>query len=265
MLMERARVRAEPAVRYLGFTGSNLALPYLIETFYGLSSVGQSGFMYMRDKQACEDALLAALDERGATSTGWYLLYRLDVSDEHTLPRTLAWLADADPTRRADAACALTGYRHSGDVPLQALLGAVGDEDPYVRRAVVYALDRFPADEATTALLTASRDVDENVRAAAAVTLRNKRGPTVIPRLTELLQDVVLVAFQAIRNLADFDGPRPPGVAAPDADAADAATAALRTGLDAPDEDVRVEIALILLGRGDDTVRDALAANLQQR
>lgn len=242
---ERARVRAEPAVRYLGFTGSPLALPYLIETSYGLFDRGYDGFMYMRDKQACEDALLTALDERGATSMGWYLLYRLGVPEERTLPRTLEWLADADPARRADAAKALARYRESGEVPLQALLGAVDDEDPYVRRAVVYALDRFPADEATTALLSASLDPDENVRAAAARTLRPKRGPTVIPRLQELLQDVARVALQAVDNLASFDTP--------------AAAAALRTGLNAADQDVRVEVALILFGRGDDSVREILA------
>jgi len=241
------------AVRYLGFTGSPLALPYLGASLNddgpNVAFWAQGAFLYQTDREACVQALLAALGNRGAASGVTYLLQHYEVPRSRTLAPTAKWLRDPDPKRRAAAASALARYSDLGDAALTPLLAALGDQDTGVRQAVAGALCMYRKARATQALLTATHDHDVGVRVKAVWSLGTSHAGAAVPRLQELLHDVPVVAQEAVRSLESIGTP--------------AAKEALGHGLNLTDGRTRAMAAAALLALGDDSVREFLAKALE--
>jgi HEAT repeat protein len=85
---------------------------------------------------------------------------------------------DRDPRVRAAAAAALPGLQAEGDSPqqvLDALLGALKEDEALVRVAAAYALGatRTKAPDVVAALRKALKDRDGSVRTAAAAALKH--------------------------------------------------------------------------------------------
>jgi len=245
--------RRVQAVRYLGFTGSPHALPYVISSLYddarNVAFRASEAFMYMAEKDASIEALLAALNQRGPSRAIQYLFDRYEVPKSQTLAPTVRGLSDADPVRRAAAAGALVRYYEMGEPALDPLLGALKDEDPQVRQAAAGALYNYRMPKATEALLGASEDPEESVREVAARVLGNIEAEAAIPRLRELLEDTPMVAKTAVHGLANIGTPE--------------AVEALRTGLEVEQEEIRARAAIALIGLGDDSVRELIAKALE--
>jgi len=241
------------ATRYLGFTGSPRALQHLAASLYddgpNVAFWAQEAFLYQTDREACVQALLAALESRGAASGVTHLLQHYDVPRSRTLAPTAKWLSDPDPKRRAAAASALARYSELGDAALTPLLAALGDQDTGVRQAVAGALCMYRKARATQALLTATHDHDVNVRFKAVWSLGTSHAGAAVPRLQELLHDVPVVAQEAVRSLEAIGTP--------------AAKEALGHGLNLADDRSRMMAAGALLALGDDSVRELLAKALE--
>ena len=241
------------AIRYLGFTGSAYALPSITPGFYdkgdNVAFWTGKAFLYMTDRDACVNALLTPLNERGPAPGLHELLYHYQIPKEQTLAPTIKGLSDPDPVRRAGAATALWGYSDMGDPPLDALLSALKDEDPQVQESAAAALSNYRVPKATEALLAASYDPDEEVRRKMVDVLGTIKAEAAIPRLRELLEDTPRVATTAVRGLQKIGTPE--------------ALEALHDALEVEEEKVRVRAALALLSLGDDTVRTLLAEALE--
>jgi HEAT repeat protein len=245
--------RRVQAVRYLGFTGSAHALPYLTSGLYEQGSNvpfrASEAFLYMTDTDACIEALLTTLNERGPARPLQYLLNQYQVPKEQTLAPTVRRLSDPNPAIRAAAAGALGQHHELGDAALDPLLGALKDEDPQVRRAVAGALYNYRMPRASQALLAATEDPDESVRETAARVLGNTQVAAAIPRLRELMEDTRMVARDAVDALVSIGTPE--------------AAEALRSGLQLQEEQIRVRAAIALLRLGDDSTRELIAKALE--
>ncbi len=241
------------AIRYLGFTGSAYALPSITSGFYdkgdNVAFWTGKAFLYMTDRDACVNALLTPLNERGPAPGLHQLLYHYEIPKEQTLAPTIKGLSDPDPARRTSAATALWGYSDMGDPPLDALLSALKDEDPQVQESAAAALSNYRVPKTTEALLAASYDPDEEVRRKMVNVLGTIKPEAAIPRLRELLEDTPRVAATAVRGLQKIGTPE--------------AVEALHHGLAVEEEKVRMRAALALLSLGDDSVRTLLAEALE--
>ena len=170
----------ERAVKYLAFTGSSAALPYLIRTLYtgGMNArfYANEGFIYYAEhRDEAVAALVHALEVHGPTRgmTGVLIHYQAPPSLAlgPTLAPTLRWLSARNPQRRAAAAEALWLYGRMGDAALVPLLGALQDSDAGVRLAAAEALWTYRDPRVLKALLAASHDPDEGVRLHVAAAL----------------------------------------------------------------------------------------------
>ena len=198
------------AARYLGFTGRTWILPYLIDALYetrqfGVRCEAANAFRCLRNTQACREALLTALDQRGLAASMPYLLWHYKVPEERTLPAVVKALNSPDAKVRAVAASTLGSYCKLGDAAFVPMTRALADPDPEVRAAAagyLYPFRMSPA--AVEAMLKASRDPDARVRHAAANSMVNAAsgvGATAIKaRFREMLHETPDMAHEAIET-----------------------------------------------------------------
>jgi HEAT repeat protein len=127
---------------------------------------------------------------------------------------------DLSPVVRALAAMALEicagnhvgGRGGGGDEAVAALLAALGKErDLAARKAVIYALARYPQPQVTSALIPLLKNKRSELRAAAAYALAESGDPASAQALTEVLRrsgkdEDAFARTQAVRGLGRFGG-----------------------------------------------------------
>jgi HEAT repeat protein len=128
---------------------------------------------------------------------------------------------DSSPVVRALAAMALEicagnhASNHAGgrgDEAVAALLAALGKErDLATRKAIIYALARYPQPQVTSALLPFLKNKRSELRAAAAYALAESGDPASAQALTEVLRrngkdEDAFARTQAVRGLGRFGG-----------------------------------------------------------
>lgn len=128
---------------------------------------------------------------------------------------------DSSPVVRALAAMALEicAGRHAdnrtsvrSDEAVAALLAALGNEqDLAARKAIIYALARYPQPRVTSALIPFLKNKRSELRAAAAYALAESGDPASAQALTEVLRrsgkdEDAFARTQAVRGLGRFGG-----------------------------------------------------------
>jgi len=125
---------------------------------------------------------------------------------------------DLSPVVRALAARALEiiggnqGSGQSAGRAVQALIGALGIErEVAVRKAIIYALARYPLPQVTTSLIPFLKDKKTELRAAAAYALAENSDPASAQALTEVLRrsgkdENAFARSQAARGLGRIGG-----------------------------------------------------------
>jgi len=122
------------------------------------------------------DLWAEAEDEEVRADRRWVLRALRRVGDPAAIPKLGAIVAtDEDPSYRAQAALALRSMETTESI--EALLGALADEDPLVRRAASFALEwMMPPIDATPILEVLETETDPKARGAlyrvAAATIR---------------------------------------------------------------------------------------------
>src|SRR5215510_6302629 len=156
-----------------------------------------------------EEQRIDALTRIGA------LWHNISDSDELAVITALGECLQQDPSPvvRALAARALEiaaenrGQIRSREAALAALTAALGKErETAARKAIVYALARYPQPQVTTALIPLLKDKKREVRAAAAYALAENGDPASTQALTEFLrrngkEDDAFARSQAARGL----------------------------------------------------------------
>lgn len=122
---------------------------------------------------------------------------------------------DSSPVVRALAARALetsAGSHNSGDA-VAALIAALGQErEVAVRKAIIYALARYPQPQVTTALIPVLNDRNSELRAAAAYALAENGDAATAQSLIEALRrrgndEDAFARSRAARGLGRIGGP----------------------------------------------------------
>jgi HEAT repeat protein len=197
------------------------------------------------------DALLEDAEVNGPSFWGmWVLSAHYHAPKERLLPLVLTALSDQDPEQREWAASELRGYEECGREALEALVRAVQDPEPKVRRAAVRSLWFWRQPEVVEALLYAIEDADPDVRSEAATGLGICDAVEAVPRLRGLLAREWSVAEPAIEALQLMKPPE--------------ALDALKSGLGSEDERARLRAAAALFARGDESIRPLLADGLEK-
>jgi len=246
--------RREQVWRHIGFTGDPCVIPDVVEALCrgdeGLRGALEA-LLHMRDQAACVDALLKDAEVNGPSFWGmWVLSAHYHAPKERLLPLVLSALSDPDREQREWAAGELDGHEEFGREVLQALVRAVQDPEPKVRRAAVRSLWLWGRPEVVEALLYAIEDPDPHVRTEAATGLGICDAVEAVPRLRWLLTREWSVAEPAIEALEFMKPPE--------------AFDALSSALGSQNERVRLRAATALLVRGDDSVRPLLADGLEK-
>lgn len=118
------------------------------------------------------------------------------MEDTPELESVLAALSDGDDER---AEAALDRIPEFGEAAFTALIQMLASPDPDQRWWAVRGLARLPADPRLTPLFTqALQDLNEGVRWAAALALRQRPSPQAVPELIGLLES----ADSLLRSLA---------------------------------------------------------------